>query len=197
MKVKDIPILKKKVLDILPITQAEVWKKLGIDSSEGSELIRTMLAENLIKRTKEGGTYLIESPNGDRTKDVKNIPIYTEAEDVPITDKKDIPKKAKARDISILRSRVLEMLPVMQSDIWKKLGIDRRTCSKIISLMIKDNLIKRTKCDHTFMIESANEIIQKKDYSSLLSDSGKFSPCCGCMAECEPSKCVLLVEWLL
>ena len=68
MKIKDIPRLKQQVMSILPITQAEMWKALGINSKDGSELIGYMLNERLIKRTiiKIGSsrTFLLESANG-------------------------------------------------------------------------------------------------------------------------------------
>jgi len=60
MKVKDIPILKQKVLDAIPITQAEVAKMLGIDRRDASRLIVTMLKEHIIKRTKTDNTFLLE-----------------------------------------------------------------------------------------------------------------------------------------
>lgn len=60
MKVKDIPILKQKVLDAIPITQAEVAKMLGIDRRDTSRLIVAMLKEHIIKRTKADNTFLLE-----------------------------------------------------------------------------------------------------------------------------------------
>lgn len=69
MKTKDIPIFEKRVLDMLPITQAEVWKQLKIGSRNGSGLIKVMLEHKLVKRTKiSGGTYLIEKLNGSEHK---------------------------------------------------------------------------------------------------------------------------------
>jgi len=64
MKTKDVPVLKQKVLDMLPITQANMWKKLGIDSSEGSSLANIMLKENLITRKRQDGSFLLERANG-------------------------------------------------------------------------------------------------------------------------------------
>ncbi len=68
MKIKDIPRLKQQVMSILPITQAEMWKALGINSKDGSELIGYMLKDKLINRTIiniEGKrTFLLERKNG-------------------------------------------------------------------------------------------------------------------------------------
>ena len=65
MNAKDIPILKQKVLDMLPITQSDVCKNLDIDHRDGSKLVSIMIGESLIKRTKSDRTFLLERPNGD------------------------------------------------------------------------------------------------------------------------------------
>jgi hypothetical protein len=53
---------------MLPVTQAEMWKALGISSKDGSELIGYLLNEKIVKRTaiKIDGkrTFLLESANG-------------------------------------------------------------------------------------------------------------------------------------
>lgn len=68
MKIIDIPRLREQVIDMLPVTQAEIWKALGISSREGSELIGHLLGDKLIRRTriKTDGkwTFLLESANG-------------------------------------------------------------------------------------------------------------------------------------
>lgn len=68
MKIKDIPGLKQQVISMLPVTQAEMWKVLGISSKDASELIGHMLGNKLIKRTKikinGKWTFLLESTNG-------------------------------------------------------------------------------------------------------------------------------------
>lgn len=64
MKTKDIPMLKEKILGILPITQAEIWKNLGIKRRDVSSLINVMVDDGLVKKTKVGGTFLVESLNG-------------------------------------------------------------------------------------------------------------------------------------
>lgn len=108
----------------------------------------------------------------------------------------------KVKDIPILRQRVLDMLPVTQSEVWKKLGINSRDGSEIISIMLGENLIRRTKQDKTFFIERLNgdgngNLKKKKDFSALLSN-GKFSPCCGCcQTKCDATACELLTKWLI
>lgn len=68
MKIKDIPRFKEQVIGMLPVTQAQMWKALGISSKDGSELIGYLLNEKIIKRTainiKGKRTFLLESANG-------------------------------------------------------------------------------------------------------------------------------------
>jgi len=106
----------------------------------------------------------------------------------------------KVKDIPVLKQKVLDMLPVMQSDMWKNLGISHRDGSALVSIMIEEHLVKKTRRDGTFLLERINgdgNIQKKKDFSVLLSKSGKFAPCIGCILECVPSKCTLLYIWLL
>lgn len=65
MKVKNIPIFRQKVLDAVPITQAEVSKMLGIDHRDTSKLIKAMLEDHIIRRTKADRTFLLEKNGSD------------------------------------------------------------------------------------------------------------------------------------
>ena len=56
---------------MLPVTQADMWKSLGIDSSHGSRLADAMVKENLITRKKLGKGFLLERLCEDKSKDKK------------------------------------------------------------------------------------------------------------------------------
>lgn len=200
MKVKDIPILEKKILDMLPITQTEVWKTLGINSRDGSRIIAGMINKELIKRTKVDRTFLLETLNGNNHGDKKDVSTVKKAnvESVPTPEIISRDSHKKKRDASLVKQKIFDILPITQSDMWKKLGIGRRYGSKLVDAMLKDGLINRTKVDNTFLLEKAGEIAHKKekDFSVLLSNQSKFSPCCGCMIECDPGTCNMLTEWL-
>lgn len=106
----------------------------------------------------------------------------------------------KTKDIPILEKRVLDMLPITQADIWKKLEIGRRDGSGLIISMLKHRLVKRTKIGGgTYLIEKLNGSEHNKEtkFNILLSKSGAFSPCCGCSTACDPTKCSVLAEWVL
>jgi len=89
---------------------------------------------------------------------------------------------------------------VLQSDLWKALGIDSRKCSRLVAKLLKENLISRE-------IESADGIrTYRLRYSRQVTDkAGKFrslmaielfEPCAGCIEECMPEHCAKLSEWI-
>lgn len=103
------------------------------------------------------------------------------------------------KEYEILQKRVLGVLPSVQSEIWKKLNIERRKCSKLMIEMEELCLIKRTKKEGSFMVEKVNgEVIEVKsrNFSALLSTSGKLAPCCGCHEMCNPISCIPMDEWI-
>ena len=232
MKAKDLPMFKQKVLDMVPISQADMWKKLGIDSREGSSLVSIMLKENLIKRRKQDGRFILERANGneelreqikedeelkrkedeelkrkedeelkrkeDEELERKEDEELKRKEDEELKRKEDEEKKLK--DTNSLKKKVLDLLPITQSDMWKELGITSSAGSRLVDSMLEENLITRKKYDKTFILERVDKKVvdeEKKDYTALLSSKNRFAPCSGCVTDCEAGMCVLLAEWLL
>lgn len=108
----------------------------------------------------------------------------------------------KAKDIIVLKEKVLDMLPITQAEMWKNLGIGRRDGARLVGIMVHENIIKRTKSVSTFLLERLNgekryDKKKKSKYSPLLSKSGTFSPCCGCGEECNSQTCELLIKWVM
>lgn len=101
----------------------------------------------------------------------------------------------KAQEIPDLKEKVLGLLPITQADMWKNLGINRRDASKLVSIMINEGLIERTRINGTYLLEEKKK--RKKGFAVLLSESGKFSPCCGCELDCEAEICTKLRQWLI
>lgn len=210
MKVKDIPILEKKILNMLPITQTEVWKVLGINSRDGSRIISGMVGKGLVKRTKADRTFLIEIQNENGHGDKNDIPTIKETKiDTDIKETKidatptpETPNEnnyKKKVNTTNIKQKILDILPITQPEMWKKLGLNRRKGSRLVNTMLKEGLIKRIKVDNVFLLENAKEVSRekkKKDFSALLSNQGKFSPCSGCNIECDPRICSMLDEWL-
>lgn len=105
----------------------------------------------------------------------------------------------KIKDIPILKQKVLEMLPITQAEIWKVLGIDHRDVSRLVGVMVKEHIIKKTRVDRSFLLEknNSNEHKNKICLEEVLLSHGKFSPCCGCELECDPGQCQKLAEWIM
>lgn len=200
MKVKDIPILEKKILDMIPITQAEVWKALGINSRDSSHIITGMVDKGIIKRTKADRTFLLETLNGNNDGEKEDVSTVekTKVESIPTPATVSGDSHNKNVKMTNTKQKILDMLPITQPDMWKKLGINRRSGSRLVNAMLEEGLIKRTKVDNIFLLEKAGEVSHKKekDFSALLSNN-RFSPCCGCMIECDPRTCNMLTEWLI
>lgn len=106
----------------------------------------------------------------------------------------------KVKDIAIFKQKVLDAIPITQAEVGKMLGIDHRDTSKLIGIMLKEHIIKKSKSDRTFLIEKNGNgmdgLDKNKDFGTLLSGE-KFSPCCGCELECDPARCKKLEEWLI
>lgn len=101
--------------------------------------------------------------------------------------------------IGLVRSR---KEGILQSELWKEAGIDRRKCSRIITKLEKEGKIQRdiqTESDsarrYRIKIIEKKEPEKIKDYSRLV--VGKmFAPCTGCSIECIPERCPDLSEWV-
>ena len=243
MKTKDLPVFKQKVLDMLPVLQVDMWKKLDIDSREGSYIVNIMLEEHLLTRRRKDGSFLLEKLNGNSNGNITDFNKETEDDikkkkaesdakkkkaetdlrkkekadlkkktdvdimkkseadlkkktDVDIMKKSeadlkkktdvDIVKKSEAdlkkktdvdikkeidfatttkdknilniktKDINALKQEVLDILPILQADVWKRLDACDCNYLELIDLMVKENLITRTKLGKFFLLEAAN-----------------------------------------
>jgi DNA-binding MarR family transcriptional regulator len=92
---------------------------------------------------------------------------------------------------------------ILQSDLWKDLGIDSRKCSRVIAKLEADGKIKRTwetvKGTRTYRISylpQKKEAPRKEVDFSLIMAGGEVAPCIGCTYECEPDYCPDLGNWI-
>jgi hypothetical protein len=270
MKTKDLPIFKQKILDMLPVLQMDMWKKLDINSREGSYIVDIMLKEHLLTRRRKDSSFLLEKLNGNGNGNIddlnnetgddlkkkkvgadlkkkaeadlkkkkveadlkkkaeadlkkkaeadlkkKKVEVDLKKKKVAIDlDKKaeaDLDKKAeadlkkkkvaiyldkkaeadlnkkaeadlnkkveadpkkgtdfiakthdkniqscKAQDINVLKQKVLDVLPILQANIWKRLDACDCNYLELIDIMVKENLIVRTKQGSFFLLEAVN-----------------------------------------
>ncbi|MDD3474369.1 MAG: hypothetical protein PHP08_00515 [Candidatus Dojkabacteria bacterium] len=114
----------------------------------------------------------------------------------------NVSKADRKRIKADLEEKLLIMLPALQSNIWKELGIKRRYCSELMKVLEDNGLIKRRKVKGgTYMVEKCDinnsKFVNQTKFYALLSDSGRFSPCTGCVMDCDPGTCDLMNKWLL
>ena len=87
---------------------------------------------------------------------------------------------------------------VFQSELWKELDIDSRKCSRIVTKLIKDELVIRESAvsngARTYLLKVAEDV--KPSYDDLLAGD-VFSPCAGCRDACQPEFCGKLGDWIL
>jgi len=255
MKTKDLPVFKQKVLDMLPVTQVDMWKKLEIDSREGSYIVNIMLKEHLLTRRRKDGSFLLEKSNGNVDNLNKEVDLELEKKadlelekkaDLELKkkedDKKEDDEKAdlklkkkeelelkkkeelelkkkeddekadlklkkkeelelkkkeddekadlklkkkeelelkkkenfvaktsdeniqniKTEDINILKQKVLDILPILQADVWKRLDIHDCNYLELIDLMVRENLVTRTKQGNFFLLEAVSGAFHKR-----------------------------------
>ncbi len=92
---------------------------------------------------------------------------------------------------------------ILQSELWKDLGIDSRKCSRIIAKLEDEGKIKRTwetvKGTRTYRISylpQKKEAPKKEVDFGLILANEHVAPCIGCTYECEPDYCPDLGNWV-
>lgn len=187
MKKADIPKLKAEILKMMPMPQAEISKKLNIDAKSCSVVVKLMIDKKLVGRKKVRGKIIVEKFDVTKHCDKDGSAIIIE--------------EKKTESIPELSTKLLKILPALQSDIGKKLGIKRRQCSRLMITLENNGLIKRKKVKGgTYMVEKCgvnDKPVKQISFNALLSDSGRFSPCAGCNSTCEPKSCTSLTNWIL
>nr|WP_303715591.1 winged helix-turn-helix transcriptional regulator [Methanoculleus marisnigri] len=85
---------------------------------------------------------------------------------------------------------------VLQSDLWKLLGIDSRKCSRIVKRLLDAGLIERIEFRSdgikTYLLRAKKRAIDP----SVILAGGEVLPCIGCDRECTPEECALLLDWM-
>ena len=87
---------------------------------------------------------------------------------------------------------------VFQSELWKEMDIDSRKCSRIVTKLVKGELVLRESAvsngARTYLLRVAEDA--KPSYDELLAGE-MFSPCAGCRDACQPEYCSKLGDWVL
>lgn len=86
---------------------------------------------------------------------------------------------------------------VFQNELWKLLEIDSRKCSRILTKLMKAELISRESSVNNGASTYLIKVIAPEEESFELLLAGEmFSPCAGCRLACQPEQCELLSTWI-
>ncbi|MDR3101815.1 MAG: MarR family transcriptional regulator [Methanocalculaceae archaeon] len=87
---------------------------------------------------------------------------------------------------------------VLQSDLWKELGVDSRTCSRVLKKLEEGGYIKREKYRKASIRTYLVRIVKadKTIDPMLLLAGGVIVPCVACEEECNVEHCKMLEDWV-
>ena len=84
---------------------------------------------------------------------------------------------------------------VLQSELWKILEIDSRTCSRILKNLEEEGKIAREKVKgNTYNLTAVKH--ERTIEPDLLMAGDSIVPCVACTEECDVPTCKLLEDWI-
>ena len=85
---------------------------------------------------------------------------------------------------------------VLQSELWKELGVDSRKCSRIVKKLDENGLIDRVEYRKdgikTYLLRAKPKPVNPCD----LLAGDELIPCIGCDLECIVEECHPLMDWM-
>jgi DNA-binding Lrp family transcriptional regulator len=85
---------------------------------------------------------------------------------------------------------------VLQSELWKELGVDSRKCSRIVKKLEENGLIDRIEYRKngvkTYLLRAKQQPVNP---NNLLAGD-ELIPCIGCDLECIVEECHPLMDWM-
>jgi len=85
---------------------------------------------------------------------------------------------------------------VLQSELWKELGVDSRKCSRLVKKLLDDGRVERIEYRKdgikTYVLRAA----KTPPEPNLLLAGAELIPCVACELECVVHECPLLMDWM-
>jgi hypothetical protein len=85
---------------------------------------------------------------------------------------------------------------VLQSELWKILGVDSRKCSRIVKKLLDMNRVERIEHRQdgikTYRLIACRGPVDP----NLLLAGADLIPCVACDLECNAEECALLLDWM-
>lgn len=107
---------------------------------------------------------------------------------------------ASTEELAQKADRVLAFLKkypdgYLQSELWKELELDSRTCSRILKNLEEAGDVSREACKGgTFLVKWIKK--EKRVDPMLLMAGEAILPCVACTEECDVPSCKMLEDWI-
>jgi uncharacterized membrane protein len=94
--------------------------------------------------------------------------------------------------------RLIQSRPdgILQSELWKELGVDSRKCSRIVKRLEESGLIERLDFKRegikTYLLRAKQQPVNPAE----LLAGDELIPCIGCELECVVEECHPLMDWM-
>ena len=85
---------------------------------------------------------------------------------------------------------------VLQSELWKVLGVDSRKCSRIVKKLLDSGLVERVEFKGDGIKTYTLRAVKKSVRPALILAGGEIIPCICCDRECVVNSCNLLLDWM-
>ncbi len=85
---------------------------------------------------------------------------------------------------------------VLQSELWKELGVDSRKCSRLVKKLLDDGRVERLEYRRDGIKTYILRASRTPPNSSLLLAGDELVPCIACDLECLVEECPALMDWM-
>lgn|GEM_PF-185977 len=113
----------------------------------------------------------------------------------PVEEEEVIPVSADPLEDGL---KLIQSKPegVLQSELWKELGVDSRKCSRIVKRLEESGLIDRIEFKKDGIKTYLLKARQMPVYPNDLLAGDELIPCIGCELECIVEECHPLMDWM-
>jgi hypothetical protein len=139
----------------------------------------------------------VKKPVKDTAKDTTQKPVK-EAVKKPVNDAANNVARNEAADPVEDGLILIQSKPegILQSELWKELGVDSRKCSRIVKKLEESGLIERVEFKKegikTYLLRAKQQPVNP---SHLLAGD-ELIPCIACELECIVEECHPLMDWM-
>ncbi len=85
---------------------------------------------------------------------------------------------------------------VLQSELWKELGVDSRKCSRLVKKLLDDDRVERIEYRKEGIKSYLLRAVKQPAEPNLLLAGSELIPCVACELECMVDECPLLMDWM-